>query len=123
MGRRVGGGEREDDCYAVARAMGAVRWQADARSPGDAGGGDGGHRRTREDQSGLAVLGRRTDGYHKLVTLMATLDLADTVRVEDAADVSLICDDPALATDDNLALRAARLFGRRPESAAPPVSH
>ena len=57
---------------------------------------------------GLAVVGRRTDGYHKLVTLMASLQLADTVRVEPAASFSLICDDPALATDDNLVLRAAR---------------
>ena len=57
---------------------------------------------------GLAVTGRRTDGYHKLVTLMAPLSLADTVRVEPAASFSLVCDDPALATDDNLVLRAAR---------------
>jgi 4-diphosphocytidyl-2-C-methyl-D-erythritol kinase len=57
---------------------------------------------------GLAVTGRRTDGYHKLVTLMAALSLADTVRVEPASSFSLVCDDPALATDDNLALRAAR---------------
>jgi 4-diphosphocytidyl-2-C-methyl-D-erythritol kinase len=57
---------------------------------------------------GLAVTGRRTDGYHKLVTLMAPLSLADTVRVEPAASFSLACDDPALANDDNLVLRAAR---------------
>ena len=57
---------------------------------------------------GLAVTGRRTDGYHKLVTLMAPLSLADTVRVEPASSFSLVCDDPTLATDDNLVLRAAR---------------
>jgi 4-diphosphocytidyl-2-C-methyl-D-erythritol kinase len=57
---------------------------------------------------GLVVTGRRTDGYHKLVTLMAALSLADTVRVEPASSFSFVCDDPALATDDNLALRAAR---------------
>jgi len=57
---------------------------------------------------GLAVVGRRTDGYHKLVTLFAALTLADTVRVELAHTLTLVCDDPALATDDNLCLRAAR---------------
>ena len=57
---------------------------------------------------GLAIVGRRTDGYHKLVTLMVSLALADTVRVEPAVSFSLVCDDPALETDDNLVLRAAR---------------
>jgi 4-diphosphocytidyl-2-C-methyl-D-erythritol kinase len=57
---------------------------------------------------GLAITGRRTDGYHNLVTLMASLELADTVRVEDAAEFSLVCDDPLLSMDDNLVLRAAR---------------
>ncbi len=56
---------------------------------------------------GLAVTGRRTDGYHKLATLFATLALADTVRVEPADDFALACDNPALVTDDNLCLRAA----------------
>jgi len=59
---------------------------------------------------GLAVTGRRTDGYHNLVSLMVALDLADTVRVEPARAFSLSCDDPALAGDENLALRAARAF-------------
>jgi 4-diphosphocytidyl-2-C-methyl-D-erythritol kinase len=57
---------------------------------------------------GLAITGRRTDGYHKLVTLMAPLSLADTVRIEPSSSFSLVCDDDALATDDNLVLRAAR---------------
>lgn len=57
---------------------------------------------------GLAVTGRRTDGYHKLVTLMTTLNLADTVRIEPAAAFSLTCDDATLETEDNLVLRAAR---------------
>jgi 4-diphosphocytidyl-2-C-methyl-D-erythritol kinase len=59
---------------------------------------------------GLAVTGRRTDGYHNLVSLMVPLQLADTVRVEPARAFSLACDDPALAGDDNLVLRAARAF-------------
>ncbi len=59
---------------------------------------------------GLVVTGRRIDGYHNLVSLMVALDLADTVRVEPARAFSLSCDDPALAGDENLALRAARAF-------------
>ncbi len=57
---------------------------------------------------GLAVTGRRADGYHKLVSLMVSLDLVDTVRVEPSATFSLLCDNPALVGDDNLVLRAAR---------------
>ncbi len=56
---------------------------------------------------GLAVMGRRTDGYHKLLTLMVALALADTVRVEPSSTLSLICDDPSLPVDDNLVLQAA----------------
>jgi len=42
-----------------------------------------------------------------VVTLMASLRLADLVRVEPARTFSLACDDPLLAGDDNLVLRAA----------------
>jgi 4-diphosphocytidyl-2-C-methyl-D-erythritol kinase len=59
---------------------------------------------------GLAVTGRRTDGYHNLLSLMASLRLADSVRVEPARAFSLVCDDPALAGEGNLVLRAARAF-------------
>ncbi len=57
---------------------------------------------------GLAVAGRRTDGYHKLVTLFAALAFADTVRVEPAQTLAFVCDNAILATDDNLCLRTAR---------------
>jgi 4-diphosphocytidyl-2-C-methyl-D-erythritol kinase len=59
---------------------------------------------------GLAVTGRRTDGYHKLVSLMVSLRLADRVRVEPTRAFSLACDDSALAGGENLVLRAARAF-------------
>ena len=67
---------------------------------------------------GLAVTGRRTDGYHNLVTLMVSLALADNVRVAPADDLTLVCDDPALATDDNLCLRAARALQEATGTAA-----
>ncbi|HEY7835179.1 MAG TPA: 4-(cytidine 5'-diphospho)-2-C-methyl-D-erythritol kinase [Ktedonobacterales bacterium] len=60
----------------------------------------------------LEVLGRRADGYHDLVSVLCTIALHDTIalRPAPAGTFSLVCDDPALAGDDNLALRAARLL-------------
>ena len=59
----------------------------------------------------LRVLGRRTDGYHDLESLILPLDLADAVTVTAGGDRSLTVDGPTAAGvpdgDDNLALRAA----------------
>jgi 4-diphosphocytidyl-2-C-methyl-D-erythritol kinase len=59
---------------------------------------------------GLEIIGRRPDGYHDLVTIFQTIDLTDTLTVAPAGDLMLACSVPALATDDNLCLRAARLL-------------
>ncbi|MCC6627455.1 MAG: 4-(cytidine 5'-diphospho)-2-C-methyl-D-erythritol kinase [Chloroflexi bacterium] len=59
---------------------------------------------------GLEIVGRRPDGYHELVTIFQAIALADTLTVAPAGDLSLVCSEPALATDDNLVLRAARLL-------------
>jgi 4-diphosphocytidyl-2-C-methyl-D-erythritol kinase len=37
----------------------------------------------------LEVTGRRPDGYHDLVTVMQTIDLADTVRLDENASIEL----------------------------------
>lgn len=59
----------------------------------------------------LAVTGRRSDGFHELVSVVAPVALADTLTVEPAAEFSLTCDDPALPADDtNLVLKAAVAF-------------
>ena len=59
----------------------------------------------------LAVTGRRADGFHDLVSVVATLDFGDTLRVEPAASLELSCDDPAVPADEsNLVLVAARAF-------------
>ncbi len=55
----------------------------------------------------LEVLGRRDDGYHDIASIMQTIDLHDTVTLEDADEVALRCDRPELETTDNLALKAA----------------
>lgn len=61
---------------------------------------------------GLQVTGRRPDGYHELVTVMQTLELADEVSVEAAPTVSGRPSLPGLAPEDDLALRAAHLLRR-----------
>src|ERR1043166_10041468 len=62
----------------------------------------------------LRVLGRREDGFHELCTIFQTVSLNDTIRFEEADEISLTCDDPAVITDDtNLIMRAASLLRAR----------
>lgn len=61
----------------------------------------------------LAVTGRRADGFHDLVSVVAPLDFGDEleVRAADPDQFSLTCDQPGVPLgEDNLILRAARLF-------------
>jgi 4-diphosphocytidyl-2-C-methyl-D-erythritol kinase len=55
----------------------------------------------------LEILGKRSDGYHDLISVMQTIDLSDVLTFEESADLSLECSDPALPPDSNLVLRAA----------------
>lgn len=65
----------------------------------------------------LKVVGRRSDGYHLLDSLVAFVDLADTLQVRPADRLSLELGGPyasLLADDpDNLVLKAARLLADR----------
>jgi 4-diphosphocytidyl-2-C-methyl-D-erythritol kinase len=61
----------------------------------------------------LEVVGRRADGYHDLVSVMQTLTLADTLRIEEGDGVVFRCSDRNLETEDNLCVRAARLLRSR----------
>src|SRR5262249_48829534 len=60
----------------------------------------------------LNVVGRRADGYHLLDSLVAFVDLADTVMATPSDRLSLEIDGPCAATlsdePDNLVLKAAR---------------
>jgi len=60
---------------------------------------------------------RRADGFHEIETLMAPITLADRITIERAGDdggIRFSCNDPSLpAGDDNLVVRAAKLFGQR----------
>ncbi|MDQ2919079.1 MAG: 4-(cytidine 5'-diphospho)-2-C-methyl-D-erythritol kinase [Verrucomicrobiota bacterium] len=60
------------------------------------------------------ILGRRTDGYHEIDTLMAPVSVYDEItitRLPGPGEIELICDDPTLPSDgENLAFHAARIF-------------
>ncbi len=59
----------------------------------------------------LKVLGRREDGYHEVSTLMARLDLHDTMTFRKADDYCLKCDYPGVPLDEtNLVTKAVRLL-------------
>lgn len=61
----------------------------------------------------LAITGRRADGFHDLVSVVAPVKFGDTLRAEATTDgrFTLVCDDPAVPCDEtNLVLRAATLF-------------
>lgn len=60
---------------------------------------------------------RRPDGFHEIETLMVPISLADRITIErvgDDDDIRFSCDDPSLPVgDDNLVVRAAKLFRQR----------
>ncbi len=70
----------------------------------------------------LAITGRRADGFHELVSLVAPIALADTLTLEVGRPLALTCDDPALPADGtNLVLKAAAAYARLRPSA--PTGH
>jgi 4-diphosphocytidyl-2-C-methyl-D-erythritol kinase len=56
----------------------------------------------------LEVLGRRPDGYHELATVFQTVGLCDELSFQPAEELAFEVDDPTLATEQNLVVRAAR---------------
>ena len=64
----------------------------------------------------LHIAGDRPDGFHELVMVMQSIDLADTVTVKERQEPGLgvSCDRPNVPTDNsNLAWKAADLMQRR----------
>ena len=61
---------------------------------------------------GLYVLGKRSDGYHEVETLLQMVSLYDKVELEPLPNtVELVCDHPGMPGDaSNLAARAALLL-------------
>jgi len=59
----------------------------------------------------LEVLGKRSDGYHDISTVMQAVDLSDRLTIEPASEIAVEVEGSALPTDDrNLVVRAARLL-------------
>lgn len=64
----------------------------------------------------LRILGKRTDGYHELETLMAPISLSDEIEINHTHGnapgmISLTCNDPSLPTGlENLCVKAAQAF-------------
>lgn len=62
----------------------------------------------------LKILGRRSDGFHEIETLIAPITLCDDIKIEksDSGEgIQFDCDDPSVPTgDDNLIVRAAKIF-------------
>ncbi|MBN9005485.1 MAG: 4-(cytidine 5'-diphospho)-2-C-methyl-D-erythritol kinase [Rhizobiales bacterium] len=65
----------------------------------------------------LRVLGRRTDGFHDLESVVAFADCSDRLTLTRGADLALATSGPRAQecgeTADNLVLKAARLLGER----------
>ncbi len=73
----------------------------------------------------LAITGRRADGFHDLVSLVAPLEWGDTLEMDirtGAAADTLECDMPDVPTDTgNLVLQAAAAFRQLAAAGTPPV--
>ena len=62
---------------------------------------------------GLEIRGRRADGFHEIATILQAITIFDRVTLTDAAGISVTCDEPGLATSDNLAVRAVERLRAR----------
>ena len=70
----------------------------------------------------LAITGRRADGFHELISLVAPIALADTLTLDVGRPLGLTCDDASLSVDgSNLVLKAAAAYVKRRPSA--PTGH
>ena len=58
----------------------------------------------------LEILGRRSDGYHEIQSIIQALKFSDTLTFEPAGEMSYICDNPGWVAEKSLVPRAAGLF-------------
>jgi 4-diphosphocytidyl-2-C-methyl-D-erythritol kinase len=62
----------------------------------------------------LRILGRRSDGFHEIETLIAPLSLCDEIKIETWSiknEIMFRCDNSSVPKgDDNLVVRAAKVF-------------
>ena len=64
----------------------------------------------------LEILRKRNDGFHEIASVLQTISLHDTLTFEVADNINLLCQDPELAGDKNLAAKAAHLLAERTDS-------
>jgi len=63
----------------------------------------------------LEVLGRRSDGYHEISSVLQTIDLVDLLSFEPATGIRFVCHDPGTgqtASFEEMAMKAASLLLR-----------
>ena len=58
------------------------------------------------------VLGKRSDGYHEVKTVMQTVNLADRLTFEHGPYLQVVCDSPELSGETNLVWKAAAALAR-----------
>lgn len=68
---------------------------------------------------GLAIIGKRGDGYHDIVTAMHAVGLYDELVATSASAPALAVDQPDLAGEQNLVLRALHAWGATAGRPAP----
>jgi 4-diphosphocytidyl-2-C-methyl-D-erythritol kinase len=58
----------------------------------------------------LEVLGKRSDGFHEIRSVLQTIDLCDTLHLEVGRGVSFQCDMPGWSAEESLVTRAVSLL-------------
>lgn len=59
----------------------------------------------------LRILAKRDDGFHEIDTIMAALDLGDSLDFHNSRTTTLLCDTAGVPTDEsNLVFKAVRVF-------------
>jgi 4-diphosphocytidyl-2-C-methyl-D-erythritol kinase len=62
----------------------------------------------------LRILGRRSDGFHEIETLISPISLCDDIKIERRSGkegIAFRCDDPSVPKgEENLVVRAAKVF-------------
>jgi 4-diphosphocytidyl-2-C-methyl-D-erythritol kinase len=56
----------------------------------------------------LEVLGKRSDGYHDIASIMQTVDMFDILTFEPAEEIKLTCTIQGLRADTNMVLKAGK---------------
>ena len=60
----------------------------------------------------LEILGKRSDGYHEVKTVLQTINLADKISIKTSSQLKIECTDPKLSGNKNLVWRAIEALGK-----------